>query len=273
MTPWTAKDTKLMIREKKKNPHMAWEKVSQLLGYRHTPSACSRKFIPFAPKMKKPLSLTQRRTICKFRNYVPPVTYAKIAKKLSGISTTECRFYYQKRATAKEIERGIREAKSEQAHLELLKGQQIVPEQKYSNAYTWWTETEQKKLIDLRKQEVAWLKIATELKRTVPACKSKLRRLNGQELKITSSGKDNNTHSQSNDTSVTMTYEDSSYDSGYNSSEDEDEVMKEKEEEQVFKNKKTKKTEKKSTLRNRSTDKKNASITKRRAPNNKKALH
>ena len=71
--------------------------------------------------MKNPLSLTQRRTICKFRNYVPPVTYAKIAKKLPNISTAECRFYYQKRATAKEIERGIREAKSEQARLELLK--------------------------------------------------------------------------------------------------------------------------------------------------------
>ena len=48
MTPWTAKDTRLMIREKKKDPHMPWEKVSQLLNYRHTPSACSRKFRPFA---------------------------------------------------------------------------------------------------------------------------------------------------------------------------------------------------------------------------------
>ena len=132
----------------------------------------------------------------------------------------------------------------------------------------------------MRKEEIAWRKIAAELKRTVPACKSKLRRLAEQELNVTSSSKENNnTQTSANDypefgnvSDFIMSCYDSAYESGDNS--DEDEVMKEEEAKvpkDNKKNKKTKKTEKKSTLRSRSTDKKNASITKRRAPTNKKA--
>ena len=132
----------------------------------------------------------------------------------------------------------------------------------------------------MHRDEIAWRKIAAELKRTVPACKSKLYRLNGQELNVTSSDKENNNHTQtatndyseSGNVSVSMA---TCYDSAYESacSSDEDGVM--KEEENIFKdnkkNKKDKKTEKKCTLRSRSTDKKNASITKRRAHTNNKA--
>ncbi|KAI9263437.1 hypothetical protein BDA99DRAFT_537438 [Phascolomyces articulosus] len=185
MPIWTDKYLKTMLREKRKHPHMPWEKVSQLLGHRHSARACNRKYLPFAPKMKNPLNLAERRKVCKMRNKKPPMEFRKIATQIPGISSADCRFYYEKCATAKEVERGIQEARAEQERIDFLKGRGIViPKPKLTLLPQTWTPTEVDQLKKMRQeQQMPWAVVAKELKRSIPSCTSKLRRLNKKEQK------------------------------------------------------------------------------------------
>ncbi|KAG2226571.1 hypothetical protein INT45_005057 [Circinella minor] len=111
--PWTEKEINALVKIKEVHPHSSWEYVSKKIGSMHSPDACRRRYAPFAPKLTSVWSLPERRQLAKMIHYEPPPLWKEIGKYVNH-EAEDCKAFYEKHITSKELDRGKREAKAEQ---------------------------------------------------------------------------------------------------------------------------------------------------------------
>ncbi|KAI7847542.1 hypothetical protein BDC45DRAFT_562259 [Circinella umbellata] len=110
--PWTEKEINALVKIKEVHPHSSWEYVSKKIGSMHSPDACRRRYAPFAPKLASVWSLSERRQLAKMIHYEPPLLWKEISKYVNH-EAEDCKAFYEKHITSKELDRGKREAEAE----------------------------------------------------------------------------------------------------------------------------------------------------------------